>query len=152
MNRSPRSAWKPTFLFLMVWLGASTSLSMAQTSTDQVWNQLYAQSTTAQNQGFKRLNYIIGYLGNGMEPTVNWPVDLVGGSSYLILGVCDNDCSDFDLSLEDGDRGVLASDVLNDDLPIVRFAPSKSGTYWIHPTMVACSVEPCGYGIVVFVK
>ena len=70
----------------------------------------------------------------------------------MIVGVCDNDCSDFDLALETSDRAVLASDVLDDDVPVVEYAPNKSGTYWIRPTMVACSVNPCGYGIVVFVK
>ena len=48
-----------------------------------------------------------------------------------------------------GERGL---GLLDDDVPVVEYAPNKSGTYWIRPTMVACSVNPCGYGIVVFVK
>ena len=60
--------------------------------------------------------------------------------------------SGVDLSLEDEDRAVLASDVLQDDLPIVTFTPATSTTYWIRPTMVVCNVNPCGYGIAVFVR
>lgn len=142
---------KPAFVFLGLWLGVSVPHSRAQ-STDQVWSQLQNQSAIAQNDGYKRLNFIIGYLNNGDEPLDNWPVHLEAGSSYLIVGVCDNDCTDVDLSLEDGSRAVLASDVLNDDLPIIRYSPGKSATYWLRPTMAVCSVNPCGYGIVVMVQ
>ena len=44
------------------------------------------------------------------------------------------------------------NDLLEDDLPIVDYTPKTSATYWIRPTMVVCSVNPCGYGIAVFVR
>ena len=68
------------------------------------------------------------------------------------MGVCDDDCTDVDLSLEDAKRVVVASDLLQDSVPIVTFAPSTSATYWIRPTMVRCNADPCGYGIAVFVR
>jgi hypothetical protein len=146
------STWKLIFLFLILWLGASTPLLRAQSSTDQVWSQLVSQSATATNEGFKRLNYMIGYMNNGTVTNVNWPVDMEKGRSYLIVGVCDNDCTDVDLILQDTDRAEVASDVLADDIPVIRFTPSTAATYWIETTMVVCSVEPCGYGIAVFVQ
>ncbi|HJU86984.1 MAG TPA: hypothetical protein VJ788_06425 [Gemmatimonadota bacterium] len=150
MTRNRTRFWKPALLLGLL-LGFSARPSMAQ-STDQVWSQLSSQSTRASNEDFARFNYIIGYLDNDSEPVDNWPVYLSAGSTYRIVGVCDNDCTDFDLSLEDADRNVLVSDVLEDDLPIVNFSPSTSATYWIRPTMVACGVNPCGYGIAVFVR
>ena len=142
--------WKPALLLGLL-LGFSIPSSTAQ-STDQVWSQLTTQSTRASGEGFARFNYIIGYLDNDSEPVDNWPVYLSAGSTYQIVGVCDNDCTDVDLSLEDGQRTVMVSDLLEDDLPIVNFSPKTSATYWIRPTMVACSVNPCGYGIGVFVR
>lgn len=150
MRRNRSRLWKPAFLLVLT-LGFSVPSSTAQ-STDQIWSQLSTQSTRASNEGFARFNYIIGYLDHNSEPVNNWPVYLSTGSTYRIVGVCDNDCSDVDLSLEDSDRVVLASDVLKDDVPIINFAPSTSATYWIRPTMVTCSVNPCGYGIAVFVR
>jgi hypothetical protein len=141
----------PAIVFVWLLLGLSVPLSRAQ-STDQVWTQLQNSFAMAREEGYSQYNYVIGYLDNGMEPSANWPVSMVAGSTYMIVGVCDNDCTDVDLSLEDTDRRVVASDVLEDDLPIVEFAPKASATYWIRPTMAACSVNPCGYGIAVFVQ
>ena len=151
MQRTRWWTWKPAFLFLGLWLSFSVRLSIGQ-PTDQVWGQLQEQSTAAQNNGYKRFNYMIGFLDNGNEPVNNWPVYLSAGSSYLIVGVCDNDCTDVDLSLEDANRSVMGSDVLKDDLPMIQFAPNTGATYWIRPTMAACNVNPCGYGIAVFVR
>lgn len=150
MIRNRSRSWNPVLLLGLLF-GLSVASASAQ-STDQVWTQLTSQSTRASSDGFARFNYIIGYLDNDTEPVDNWPVYLSTGSTYRIVGVCDNDCSDFDLALEDSERSILVSDVLEDDLPILNFTPSASATYWIRPTMVVCSVNPCGYGIAVYVK
>ena len=152
MRRKPLPVWKPTFIVLVLWLGAFPSFLRAQTSTDQVWSQLSSQSATAVNDGYKRLNYMIGYMNTGTTTNLNWPVDMEGGRSYLIVGVCDNDCTDVDLVLEGRDRTEVASDVLADDIPVIRFAPKSSAVYFLRTSMVICSVEPCGYGIAVFVQ
>lgn len=151
VRRNRSWTWKPAFLFLGLGLGTSVPPLIGQ-PTDQVWGQLTEQSAAAQNNGYKRLNYMIGYLDNGKEPLDNWPVHLAAGSSYLIVGVCDNDCTDVDLSLEAADRSVVASDLLEDDLPMIQFTPNTGATYWLRPTMAVCNVNPCGYGIVVLVR
>ena len=151
MKKNGSWLWKSALFCLGLSLGFLTPSSVAQ-STDQVWSQLSNQSTRAANEGFARFNYIIGYLDHDSEPVDNWPVYLSAGSSYRIVGVCDNDCTDVDLSLEDSKRTVVASDVLNDDLPIISFTPGTSATYWIRPTMAVCNTNPCGYGIAVFVR
>lgn len=150
-NRSPK--WTPTILFFLFWLGASVTPLSAQSNTaDQVWGQLQSWRATAAKDGFKQFNYIVAWLNKGTSPSINWPLDLPAGSSYLIVGVCDNDCADVDLALEDKDRAVIASDTAPDDMPVIRFTPSTATVYWIRVTMPDCRVEPCGYGIGVFVK
>ena len=151
MRRNRSLPWKALFCFLVLWFGLPLSDSRAQ-SIDQVWDQLRNQSTTAVNEGLKNYNFIIGFLDHDSEPVDNWPVYMRAGSSYRVVGVCDNDCTDVDLSLEDSERTVLVSDLLEDDLPMVSYTPKTTATYWIRPTMVVCSVNPCGYGIAGFVR
>jgi hypothetical protein len=126
-------------------------LSAQSNPADQVWDQLLDAFTPAQKDGFKQLNYMIGWLNKGTSPNP-WLQTLLGGSSYLIVGVCDNDCVDVDLALVDESNVVIASDTAPDDLPVIRFTPSTTANYWVKPTMHDCRVEHCGYGIGVFVK
>lgn len=153
-NRLPKR--KPMIVFFLVWLGASvTPLSAQSTSADQVWDQLQSRAyTTAESEGFALVNYMVGWLMKGAseDSDSNWPRTLDAGYSYLIVGVCDNDCPDVDLSLEDEAGVAVASDTGSGDMPLIRFAPSKTALYWIDPTMHACSREPCAYGIAIFRK
>ena len=151
VKRNRLVEWNLTIFFFLLCFSAFVTPLIAQTQ-HQVWSQLQNQFTTANKDGFKQHTYIFQWLGMGMEPLLNWPFHLSAGSSYLIVGVCDNSCTDVDLAVEDKDRVVLASDTAADDLPIVRFTPSTTDTYYIRPTMHKCSVDPCGYGIGVFVK
>jgi hypothetical protein len=152
MKRTRLPDWRPTTVFSLLLLGASVAPLIAQSSTDQVWFQLQQQFTTAQKSGFLQFNYILGWLGGGMAPTVNWPVRLFGGRPFLIVGVCDNECTDVDLVLENQEGIELASDRASDDLPVIRITPDTTATYWLKPIMHACQVDHCGYGIGVFVQ
>jgi hypothetical protein len=147
---------KPTIVFFLVWLGASvTPLSAQNTSANQVWDQLQKRAyTTAENEGFVLVNYVVGWLNKGQSEgsDSNWPRTMDAGFSYLIVGVCDNDCPDIDLALEDQEGVAVATDTGLDDMPMIRFTPGKTALYWIEPTMHACSREPCAYGIAIFRK
>jgi hypothetical protein len=147
---------KLTIVFFLVWLGASVTPSSAQnTSANQVWDQLQKRAyTTASNEGFVLVNYVVGWLNQGDSEggDSNWSRTLDAGFSYLIVGVCDNDCSDVDLALEDEEGVAVVSDTGSGDMPMIRFTPSATAVYWIDPTMHACSTEPCAYGIAVFRK
>jgi hypothetical protein len=150
-NRSPK--WALTILFFLVWLGASVPPLNAQSSSQEVvWNQLQDEFMTAFKDSLKQHTYMIQWLNKGTTPIVNFPVDLTAGRPYLIVGVCDNNCTDVDLALQDENRVVVASDTAADDHPMIRFTPSTTATYWIEPTMHQCSADPCGYGIGVFAK
>ena len=86
-------------------------------------------------------------LGNASSETVT--VDLEGGVNYLILGVCDEDCSDLDLELFQGTTPI-SEDLAADDYPVVTVEPTTSRTYRLRVTMAACSTAPCRFGVAVY--
>jgi hypothetical protein len=74
-------------------------------------------------------------------------VALNAGSSYVIVGACDGDCTNVDIELISMTTGgVVASDMLPDDFPVVNFNPTENGQYMIRMIMQQCSVAPCYAG------
>ena len=115
----------------------------------QVARLLNQAASIATNQGMRRTHQpYIGSLRTGAS--TNHSVQLNGGTAYSLIGVCDNDCSDFDLRLFDSSGREVASDVLTDDTPIVSVTPRRSGTYTVRAIMTACSNQPCRYGIGIY--
>lgn len=126
------------------------NLAYAQTSTELVWEQLQDAYNDASEEGYTVKNYLIGGLES--DEDASWQFHLYSGKTYQIIGVCDIDCSDIDMYLMDMDDNDLVSDDLDDDFPMLDFTPSYSGTYQIDLTMFKCEMEPCYYGIALFVK
>jgi hypothetical protein len=91
-----------------------------------------------------------GSLGAGQRESLT--ATLRSGVEYMILGVCDNDCTDVDLRLYDELGSEVDTDLEVDDYPIVSATPSRSGEYRIEVAMVTCSTEPCFYGVGIFSK
>jgi hypothetical protein len=75
-------------------------------------------------------------------------LELTAGS-FLIIGVCDADCSDLDLVLTaDGEE--IDSDLEPDDTPVLVVEVEEGGTLTLRVGMPACSSGPCRYGVGVF--
>ena len=91
-----------------------------------------------------------GSLDQGQE--IRFPVRVVAGLDYQFVGVCDNDCGDFDLILLDTSGTDVGADILPDAVPIIEFAARETGEYRMAAHMVECAVEPCGFRIATFVK
>lgn len=87
-----------------------------------------------------------------MEQSVFIPVDFEEGLEYRMVGVCDKDCFDLDLTLRDPEGTEVDSDRLEDALPILAHIPDTTGEYQVEVTMVACGIEPCAYRIVTYAK
>lgn len=84
-----------------------------------------------------------------MQPGTDhrWQVDLTGGAAYRLVGACDNECSNMDIELIDvATGGVVASDMLEDDFPLVDYTPQANGRYIVRFIMQTCSVAPCFAG------
>ncbi len=77
-------------------------------------------------------------------------LNLRAGKSYGIVGVCDRDCRDLDISLYDSQGNRVASDLGDDDIPTITINPSRSGTYRIRVDMASCDTRNCYYGIGAF--
>lgn len=103
------------------------------------------------SQGYTMTHRIYtGALNHGTKESVQ--VDLEAGKEYQLVGACDNDCSDLDFVLFDGNGRQLDSDVLDDDVPIVSVTVTQSGSFTLQVMMVTCTNEPCRYGVGVFGK
>ena len=76
-------------------------------------------------------------------------LNLPPGSEYVLLGVCDNDCSDLDLTLIKGGME-LDKDTTTDDWPILKVTPTSSSNYTVRVSMYNCSTSTCGYQLSVW--
>ena len=72
------------------------------------------------------------------------------GTTYGIVGVCDEDCRDIDLGIYDGNGNLIDSDIEYDDYPTVSVSPRWSGQYQLRVKMASCESSPCYYGVGVF--
>ncbi|HKQ41084.1 MAG TPA: hypothetical protein VJT79_01285, partial [Pseudonocardia sp.] len=115
----------------------------------QVAALLNQAASMATSRGMRRTHQpYIGSLRTGA--TGNQSITLQAGTSYSLIGVCDNDCSDLDLRVYDPNGREVGSDLLTDDTPVVNVTPRRTGTYTVRAIMTACSSQPCRYGIGVY--
>ncbi len=91
-----------------------------------------------------------GSLDEGQE--IWFPVPLVEGREYRFVGVCDNDCGDFDLILYSPSGREVESDALPDPVPIITFTSPSTAEYQMAALMLTCAVEPCAFMVATFVR
>src|SRR4051794_23351487 len=119
--------------------------------TQQVRLLLQQAGHTFEERGYSMTHQIYtGSLRNHTSEFVTLQLDI--GTQYQIMGACDADCSDMDLTIYAPNGNEVDTDVEMDDFPIVSVSPSRSGTYRVKVVMATCSAEPCRYGVGVFGK
>jgi hypothetical protein len=93
-----------------------------------------------------------GPLGGSLDQggTINYSFQFVAGRSYTILGVCDNDCTDLDITLYDPNGNEVAEDVLTDDKPVASHTARRSGRYRATISMASCSTGSCFYAVAAY--
>ena len=117
----------------------------------QVRTQLNDAGHTWSEKGFAMSHEVfMGRLDDDANESLNIPLD--GGTRYVIVGVCDQDCTDVDLTVYDSNGREVASDVETNDKPTVQVTPTGSGQYRVKVSMVACTGNPCRYGVGVWAK
>lgn len=134
-----------TALFVAVTLGLA---SPAQAQNEMVQVQMDAAEGALAEQGFAP----VGESGHGALREGNsnqFEVQLPAGK-YVVIGVCDSDCSDVNLVLRDASGGEIDVDRLPDDVPVVGAEIDASETLQVRVEMAACSVEPCYWGARVY--
>jgi len=86
------------------------------------------------------------------DQAVRFPLELVGGVDYRIVGVCDIDCYDMDLILWDSIQNEVASDLLEDPVPVLALLPRSQATFDLEVGMVYCELEPCAFQVAVYAR
>jgi hypothetical protein len=115
----------------------------------QVRKQLENAGRTLGQKGFELTHDIYsGSLKQGETEDVT--VELDGGSRYVIIGVCDNDCKDLDLQLLNRAGREVDRDVERDDYPVVAAEPGRDERFTVRALMAQCTDNPCRYGFGVF--
>jgi hypothetical protein len=120
------------------------------TQIDQLLDQYASQfaSGMAQPQGFTDQ---IAPMQPGRD--LRFVMPLAAGSEYTFLGACDGDCHNVDIELIDMTTGgVVGSDMLPDDYPVVNFAPPGNGSYMVRLIMQNCTAAPCFAGARAYVR
>jgi len=84
-------------------------------------------------------------LDAGAEETVS--LRLTPGTDYRILGVCDDDCTDLDLSLRNGRASGEAGG--GDRWPMLSVRPVAPAST-VQVTMAHCATPNCGYQLTVW--
>jgi hypothetical protein len=79
-------------------------------------------------------------------------IELDRGRTYIIVGVCDNDCKDVDLRLSERDGREIDKDVEHDDYPTVSVTPQRNQRFTVRTIMATCNKQPCRYGFGVFAR
>jgi hypothetical protein len=64
--------------------------------------------------------------------------------------VCDNDCSDLDITMYDPQGNEVAQDVLTDDKPVASHTARRSGRYRATISMASCSTGACFYAVAAY--
>jgi hypothetical protein len=115
--------------------------------TAQVQGYLDRLESNARNQGFGRIaaGPVYGSLDRGARATHTMTV--AGGTHYVLFGACDNDCTDVDLRIRDGNGNTIMQDIAVDDRPVLLFTARNSGKYSVEVIMARCSANPCRYGV-----
>ena len=129
------------------WAAASQSPGQWHDTATQKITRIWQELKAAEGFGYAR-DAVFGSLEEGDDEYFEF--EFVGHRDYVVVGICDNDCSDLDLLLYDYDDNVIMQDVDPDDEPVLVIPAGRSGTYYIEAAMPSCSVEPCYYAVQVF--
>ena len=115
----------------------------------QVREQLAAAGVRFAEGGYELTQQIqVGSLENGEDDTIM--LELEREQRYMIMGVCDRDCSDLDMVLYHGDGSRFGDDLGMNAFPIMDVAVDWDGSFTLEMRMAECSSEPCRYGLGVF--
>ncbi|MDD2868997.1 hypothetical protein [Neomegalonema sp.] len=89
---------------------------------------------------------------SAVEANTNWDSEayLEEGERYAVVAVCDVDCNDVDLQIEDPSGGEAASDYGMSDTGFARFTALETGTFKAQVRMYGCQAPACYAAVGVF--
>jgi hypothetical protein len=105
---------------------------------DYVFSELEAQFGIAPASG------ATGRLAAGASTTGTFTV--TSGAAYIVIGACDEGCSDIDLVVRDSSGNEVGRDEEDDDAPMVVIPAGSGGRYTFEAQMVTCTSN-CHFGV-----
>lgn len=106
------------------------------------------RESAAEGDKFLSHGPLTGTLDAGASASVQ--IHTCAGIEYTAQGLCDGDCTDFDLTAYDASADVLDSDALFDAFPVLIFTPAESGVTTLSVEMVSCTGS-CDWGVQLFI-
>jgi hypothetical protein len=133
---------------------AALALVPGRLSAQSEWEQQVLDQIRITGEVFASEGYrLIGSAHTGSlyaQASQDFNLELQAGVHYVLVGVCDNDCADIDLSIFDNAGTQLDSDYEGDAYPVLEVTPSGTAAYRVHAYMASCDTEPCFYGVGVY--
>ena len=133
------------FLFLLVVLAPVRTAIAQDRYEQQVLQQLGEASMAFTSVGYIPIIEDGGKLDQGSSETYTAPLET--GHTYILMGVCDEDCLDLDMALYDGYGNLISRDDSEDDVPTVEVTVTQGGDFTLEVTMYNCNQNPCYYGV-----
>jgi hypothetical protein len=125
--------------------------ALADRFTDQVKALLAFAGLSALTEGYVFTHEpYIGSIRHGNTDSLT--LTLQSRTSYILLGVCDEDCKDVDLRLYDERDNLIDSDIRSDTVPVVSVIPRWTARFRVEVIMNQCRSSPCKYGVGVLSK
>jgi len=109
------------------------------------------ETVDAQEKAGKKLVFwpLMGKVKEKVE--VPFTAKLSSNISYTILGVCDDNCTDLNLTLKNEKGEKVANDEKENGIPVISFTPTEKSDYKITAQPDKCTTEKCEFGMVLFV-
>ncbi len=121
------------------------------TANNIILTQLQQASGALAQQGFQMVGQpATGGLAQGQ--VTDLPVQMNAGFDFRVLGVCDRDCNDLDLTLYDANGQVITQDTTTTSQPFIGVQPPYNGNFVVRVNMFNCSVAPCYYAVALYAR
>ncbi|MFJ6024287.1 hypothetical protein ACIQC9_06795 [Brevundimonas sp. NPDC092305] len=136
----------------VITIAAAASVSLASPVFAQTGSalilRLYGELEAKLRQegtAFTRMRAVDGFLPNTGQNEVFVPIE--AGGRYALIGLCDENCVDLDLTAINSSGVTVASDLGPDDEPVLDLGTDAPGVYRIQTKMADCSAARCAYSL-----
>lgn len=129
-----------------------SNISFADRFYNQVKKQLWEAVIALNDKDYELSDVEIGKLYRKDDLYEIIHLNLTKNINYVLVGACDEDCSDIDLVLANEYGDILKKDKKSNAIPVIVFTPKYSGSYKILVQIPSgqCSAYRCSYGVGLF--
>ena len=133
---------------MLLLLAAATFVPRAAAAQDIIATQLDSTAVLMAAGGFVPSDDAVrGDLATGEDE--EFELEMRAGMNYVIVGVCDGDCTGLDLVLTDAAGQEVIPDYALHDVPTIALE-GRTGTFVVTVRMATCGSDSCDFGVQVF--